>query len=380
MVAAMSRSAVAGRRPLLLRRLVLHGVVAAVLTNAGCGSSVAETPGDTVRHLIYAAQDDGTVHVYDIDDGHRLVRTIPVFACCGDVRGAAAAVPSHRFYVMYNHGNEGRVASVDLATGRVLWDKVLHTPGVDRGNITPDGTTLYLPTWENDASSSSELVVNALTGETRDQISVAPRSHDTIVSYDGKRVFMETKSSTGTIYVASTATNRVMATITGYCCGGVLGPFSINGSGTLMVNDVVGFNGFELADVTTGHVIASIPGDPLGTAGHGIGFTPDERHVWLNDGGGPYVYVFDMSASPPRQVDTVRVSNPGPHWVTFDIDGRFAYVAGRKGTADPTDVIDARTYQRVGELSGSEDLLEIDMRAGVVVAVGNQFGVGRRTR
>jgi hypothetical protein len=54
-------------------------------------------------------------------------------------------------------------------------------------------------------------------------------------------------------------------------------------------------------------------------------------------------------------------------------------VAGRKGTADPTDVIDARTYERVGELSGSEDLLEVDMRAGAVVAVGNQFGVGRRT-
>jgi hypothetical protein len=190
---------------------------------------------------------------------------------------------------------------------------------------------------------------------------------------------METKSPTGTLYVASTAANRVVETITGYCCGGVLGPFSINGRGTLMVNEVVGFSGFELADVSTGHVIASIPVGASGVPGHGIAFSPDERQVWLNDGAMPYVYVFDMSASPPRQVDTVRVSNPGPHWVTFDIDGRFAYVAGRKGTADPTDVIDARTDQRVGELSGSEDLLEVDLRGGAVVAVGNQFGVGRRT-
>jgi DNA-binding beta-propeller fold protein YncE len=358
---------------------VLQAVVAVLLVTAACGSSGAGTSGATVRHLIYAAQDDGTIHVYDIDAGHRLLRTIPVFACCGDVRGAAAAVPTHRFYVMYNRDNEGRVASVDLDTGRVLWDKVLHAPGVDRGSLTPDGTTLYLPTWEGDASSSSELVVDALTGEPRDQVSVAPRSHDTIVSLDGTRVFMETKSPTATMYVASTATNRVGATITGYCCGGVLGPFSVNERGTLMVNDVVGFDGFELADVTTGRVIASIPVEPPGTPGHGIAFTPDERQVWLNDGAKPYVHVFDMSASPPRQVATVRVSNPGPHWVTFGIDGRFAYVAGRKGTTDPTDVLDARTYQRVGELSGSEDLLEVDVRAGVVVAVGNQFGVGRRT-
>jgi hypothetical protein len=279
---------------------------------------------------------------------------------------------------MYNRDNEGHVASVDVATGRVLWDKVLHRPGVDRGNITPDGSTLYLPTGEDDASSSSELVVDAITGEERGQISVAPRSHDTIVSADGTRVFMETKSPTGTLYIGSAAANRVVATVTGYCCGGVLGPFSVNGSGTLMVNDVVGFNGFELADVATGHVIASVPAVASGVPGHGIAFTPDERQVWLNDGGRPYVYVFDMSVSPPRQVNSVRVSNPGPHWVTFDIDGRFAYVAGRKGTADPTDVIDARTDQRVGELSGSEDLLEVDMRGGAVVAVGNQFGVGRR--
>ena len=42
-------------------------------------------------------------------------------------------------------------------------------------------------------------------------------------------------------------------------------------------------------------------------------------------------------------------------------------------------VIDARTYQRVGDLSASEDLLEVDIGATGVVAVGNQFGVGRQT-
>jgi DNA-binding beta-propeller fold protein YncE len=374
----MARSAVAGRRRFGLRARALYAVAAAVLINAGCGSARPAGPSGAVRHVIYAAQDDGTVHVYDIDSGHRLVRTISVFPCCGDVRGAAVAVPTHRFYVMYNRDNEGRVASVDVVTGKVIWDKVLHVPGVDRGNITPDGSTLYLPTGEDDASSSSEVVVDALTGEPRGRLFVAPRSHDTIVTGDGKRVFVETKSPTGTMYVASTATNRVETTITGYCCGGVLGPFSINGRGTLMVNDVVGFAGFELADVTTGHVIASIPIEPSGTPGHGIAFTPDEGQVWLTDGAKPDVYVFDMSASPPRQVDTVSVSNPGPHWVTFDIDGRFAYVAGRKGSADPTDVIDTRSHQRVARLSGSEDLVEVDMRAGAVVAVGNQFGVGRR--
>ncbi len=45
---------------------------------------------------------------------------------------------------------------------------------------------------------------------------------------------------------------------------------------------------------------------------------------------------------------------------------------------DPTDLLDGRTYQGVGELSASEHQLEVDLRA-EAVAVGNQFGVGTRT-
>jgi DNA-binding beta-propeller fold protein YncE len=144
-----------------------------------------------------------------------------------------------------------------------------------------------------------------------------------------------------------------------------------------MVNDVIGFHGFELADIAAGHVIASVPIIGPGSAGHGIAFTPDEQQVWVNDGSAPLVYVFDMTTTPPRQAETVQVSNPDPHWVTFSLDGRFAYVAGRKGSSDPTDIIDTQTYQRAGQLSPSEDLVEVDMTANTVVAIGNQFGVGR---
>jgi len=86
-----------------------------------------------------------------------------------------------------------------------------------------------------------------------------------------------------------------------------------------------------------------------------------------------------MTTCPPRQTHLVRVSNPSPHWITFSIDGRFAYVAGRKGTSDRTDVIDTTTYRRIGSLAPSEDLLEVDFGDHVVTRVGNQFGVGRVT-
>ncbi len=334
-------------------------------------------PAETSGQFIYAAQDDGTIHVYDINQAHHLMKTIRVFPCCADIRGATAAAPTHRFYVMYNKSNQGHLAAVDLLTDQVAWDIVEHAPGVDRGNITPDGKTIYLPTWEGDGNTPFELVIDAISGDVVGKVALPPRSHDTIVSLDGKQVFMETKSATGALYVADTATNRVTRTIGGYCCGGVLAVFAINGAGTRVVNDVNGYNGFQIGNITTGRVIASVPF--TGTGGHGIAWTPDEREVWINDGASSTVHVFDVTTMPPRQTHLVGVSHSGPHWVTFSIDGRFAYVSGRKGTSDPTDIVDPRTYQRIGTLSPSEDLLEVDFGNGSVTRVGNQFGVGRVT-
>ena len=360
--------------------LLICMLVAGASVNGHAVAVAAPPASDRDGRLIYAAGDDGLVRVYDLEHAHRPLKTIRVFRCCADVRGATAAAPTHRLYVMYNRQRAGHLAAVDLLAGRVLWDRVLHRPGVDRGNITPDGKTIYLPTWESDPSSPYELVVDALSGEVAGKVRVPARSHDTLVSLDGTRVFMETKTASGAMYVADPATNRVVETIGGYCCGGLLGPFSVNGTDTLVVNDVYGYAGFQIASVATGRVIASVPFvGAHGGSGHGIAWTPDEQEVWVDDGGLPLVHVYGMGTDPPQQTHLVRVSDSSPHWITFSIDGRFAYVAGRRGTRDPTDVIDTRTYRRAGTLAPSEDLLEVDFRGGVVTRVGHQFGVGRRS-
>jgi hypothetical protein len=344
---------------------------------SGATSNVDTAPQVVASALIYAAQSDGTIHVYDIDHHHAEVKVIRLFSCCADVRGITAAVPTRRLYVMYNRDSQGHVASLDLISGQVIWDRVLHIPGVDRGDVTPDGRTLYLPTWEGDPASAYELVIDAETGTEQARITLPPRSHDTIVSLDGQRVFMETKSPTASMYIADTASNQVIQALGGYCCSDVLAPFAINGTGTRVVNDVSGYAGFQLADVDLGGVTEFIP-FASGQGGHGIAWTPDESEVWVNDGGMPEVHVFDMNASPPQELRPVAVSHV-PHWITFSIDGRFAYVAGRKGSEDVTDVIDVPTYQRVSNLGPSEDLLEVDFADGSLVAVGNQFGIGRIT-
>src|SRR6266849_2809431 len=188
----------------------------------GGTTSKANTASQVVAsELIYAAQNDGTIHVYDIAHRHAELKVIRLFSCCADVRGITAAVPTQRLYVMYNRDSLGHVASLDLMSDQVIWDRVLHIPGVDRGNVTPDGRTLYLPTWEGDPDSAYELAIDAETGAEKARITLPPRSHDTIVSLDGERVFMETKSQTASMYVADTASNQVIDVIGGYCCSGV---------------------------------------------------------------------------------------------------------------------------------------------------------------
>src|SRR5262249_52807788 len=150
------------------------------------------------------------------------------------------------------------------------------------------GRTLYLPTWEDDPGSAYELVIDAETGSEQARVNLPPRSHDTIVSLDGSRVFMETKSQTASMDIADTASNDVIEVIGGYCCSGVLGPFAINGTGTIVVNDVNGYAGLQLADVALGEVTEFVP-FASGYGGHGIAWTPDESQVWVNDGGLPGV-------------------------------------------------------------------------------------------
>ena len=145
--------------------------------------------------FIYAAHNDGTITVHDINNSHSLVKTINVFSVAGaNLRGAAAAMPTARFYLFYNVNQEGHIACVDLSNDSLIWDQIVHTPGVDRGEVTPDGQKLYVPTWEDDPNSPYELVLDAGTGNLLSTIAMPSRTHDTLCSLDGTKVFMENKA------------------------------------------------------------------------------------------------------------------------------------------------------------------------------------------
>jgi WD40 repeat protein len=344
--------------------------------------TITASTASPAGQYIYAAQNDGTIRVYNINSAHALVKTLTFFFGRCDVRGIAAATPTHRIYTMFNSGGQGHVACIDLLTDRVLWDHVIH-PAVDRGDVTPDGKTLYVPSYEGLSNSPYEFVVNAISGNVISTIAMPIKTHDTICSLDGTKVFMENKSPDARIRTLSTANNQII-TITDKFSG-IVQPFAVNSKNTFVIADVIGVYGFQYADLTTGQILGTAVfngttwNDPGVTHPHGIGMTPNEAEAWVCDRGtgNHFVHVFKISSLPPVQKRLVTISNDNPHWLTFTIDGLYCYVAGEKGKNQATDVVDTTIYRRIGSLGPSEDLLEVDFNNGQVTATGSQFGVGR---
>ena len=314
--------------------------------------------------------------VFDIDNGYRFVKRIPTWDVPHgkepeNVKGIAASAQSGKLYV----STFNRVAAFDVITEKKVWDRA-YEGGCDRMAISPDGQTLYVPSFEGPFWN----VVNAINGEVIAKIVTKSGSHNTICSRDGKHAYLAGLRSP-LLSVADTATQKVIETVGPF--SNVIRPFTVNGSRTLCFVNVNDLLGFEVGDLRTGKMLYRVevqgfqkgPVKRHGCPSHGIGLTPDEKELWVTDGANNRLHIFDATVMPPKQVTSIMLRDM-PGWVTFSIDGRRAYPS-------TGEAIDTRTKQIVGALqdeSGrqvqSEKLLELVFDDGKLIRAGDQFGVG----
>src|SRR6266851_3286078 len=349
---------------------------------AAGGAAAAEATARRLYAVSAAANDRGSISVYDIDAGHRLIRTIQTVPRVKDVRGVAASAATGKLYVAYRDtAGTGRIYCLNLYDDTILWDKAV-SPGVDRLAISPDGRLLYVPTWE-DGSADFINVVDAASGDTVRRVYFSNRSHDTLYPLSGP-LFQETKAAdgSGNFLYRIDPTSYAVSPIGPYA--GVLGPYAVDSRSRHVVNQVTHLWGMQVADLKTGEIVtAKLPGGPPGDLWllHGIGWTPDEGEVWHSSGpSDPRVFVWDM-ANPMAPVlkDPLRLrSGRGSHWLTFTINGDYGYIAPVKNSDDGTEIFDVRRHVSVGAIGSSEDMLEIDFADGKVSRVGDQFGIGRK--
>jgi hypothetical protein len=350
--------------------------------------AAANDPAIIRERFLYVAtpgiRDDLTlgghgVLVFDINNQHKFVKRIRLdkygLSSKGsvlNVKGICASAKTNTLYV----STLEQLLSIDLGFDKVIWQKSFDL-GCDRMSISPDGKVIYLPSLENKAW----YIVDAETGNEITRLVLNSKSHNTIVGLDGKRAYL---AGLGSPYlaVASTASHTIESKIGPF--GNFVRPFTVNAAQTRAFANVNGLLGFEVGDLTTGKVIdrVEVKGFPIGTPkrhgcpSHGIGLTPDEREIWLCDSFNSRLHIFDGTVSPPKQGPSIALREQ-PGWVTFSLDGAYAYPS-------TGEVIDVKSRKVIATLSDekrrpvhSEKMMEIDFAGGRVIETGDQFGLGR---
>jgi hypothetical protein len=352
-------------------------------SRAGTATAAAE------RHYLYVAEpgirnyvEYGGVGVlvYDMDRGYTFVRRIATQDVAAgaepeNVKGIAASARTGRLFVSTHR----RVMAFDLVTDRKLWDR-LYEGGTDRLAVSPDGRTLFVPSFEG----PHWTVVDTETGDVRATIVTNSGAHNTVYGPDGRRVYLAGLKSP-ILDVADPVLNKVVQRIGPF--SNVVRPFTVNGAQTLCFVNVNDLLGFEVGDLKTGKVLHKVqvtgfakgPVKRHGCPSHGVALTPDEGELWLADGANSMVHIFDARAMPPTQVASIKVRDQ-PGWITFSLDGRHAYPStGEIVDTKTRKIVTALTDER-GRMVQSEKVVEVVFADGKVVRTGDQFGIGRRNR
>jgi Putative Ig domain/Bacterial Ig domain len=364
--------------------ILRFGLIVAVLLGVGGGPARAAT----IHHYEYVFT-PGIISVYDMDNGHALLKTVSVPTSAG-VRGAVASTATGMLYISY--GSDGSTGgfqlAYDLSTDHVAWT-MSYAHGIDSQAVSPDGKKIYMPAGELSSTGTWYVEDSANGSDIASIASGGSGAHNTIVSPGGKRVYMGNRdfsSTAGTndFDIADTATNLVIGRVTPLMSG--VRPFTINSQETLAFITVSGFLGFQVGDLSAGKVIYTVPVDGSKIPGfttntlssipsHGISLSPDNKELYLIDQPNSYVHVFDVSGLPgsaPIQVADIKLVNPisgnevgcaydcsRNGWLHHSRDGRFVYVG------DSGDVIDTLTRKTIATLptmANTRVQIEIDFQ------------------
>ncbi|MFH5885426.1 YncE family protein [Halalkalibaculum sp. DA3122] len=323
------------------------------------------TPAISKYLFVAGERSLGGIKVLDIDDGHTPVDEIDYGG--GDAKGITASAATGMLYLSSHWQDE--VVCWNLTASKVEWRRS-YGRYADRLSVTPDGELLYIPLRQD----GEWVVSDASDGTEITRIQTPGRPHNTLAARGSNHIYLSALDNPF-LYQVDRESQNIVKVIGPFSSG--LRPFTVNADETLAFVNVDGLLGFEIGDIKSGRRLVQIgvgnypePEESYhNTPSHGIGLRPDGKEIWCVNAGG-YLHVFDLTKSPIRQTHDIKV-NGDPGWITFSIDGAYAYSA-------TGDVIDTRKKEIVARIPPSEKMIEIDFRDGQVVRVGSQVGITRK--
>lgn len=315
--------------------------------------------------------------VYDIDAGHKLVKRIPAHGLKADgtpsnVKGVGVSVATNCIYISTLEA----LQCIDLATESLVWEKK-YDGGCDRMAMSPDGKLIYLPSLEKEHWN----VVDARTGDVITRIVTNSGAHNTLYGADGSKVYLA-GLRTPSLGVTDASSHTVIRQVGPFSAP--VRPFTINADQSLCYVNINGLLGFEVGDIRTGEKLHRVevegfsmgPVKRHGCPSHGIGLTPDEKEVWLCDAFNQRLHIFDNTVMPPKQKESISLRDQ-PGWITFSLDGRYAYPS----TGEVIDVASRKIVTVLQDEKGnpvqSEKMVEVHLAGKKAQKAGDQFGIGR---
>lgn len=371
---------------------LLAGMLA--LTVAAAVAKAAQP--EAVKRYFYVGVPDGaqdaiTPHapgivVYDIDDGHKFVRFIPIpqFSPAGakgvsaravGLRGLAVSLVNHAAYYTAENGLLG---AFDLETEKVLWEVNLPE-GADRADITLDGKKLYVPTgWWDRGLGGGMFIVDAANGKILKRVSIGPGAHNSFVTLDGSHVLI---AGIEWIAMFRTSDDEKVMFLSDVGDGGMF-PFTVDRQLKRAYLSRTKHVGVDIVDLKLGEKIITVQDGlpPIPRRTHGAALTPDETELWLSDQAGKRLLVYDNTVSPPVKKQDIKLIRDGHGWVLFSMDGKYAWTHTEEVIDPKTKQVIAILRDETGKPLASSKYFEVHLRGKKVVAVGSQFPLGRAAK
>jgi hypothetical protein len=189
--------------------------------------------------------------VFDMDDDFKFVKRIATGGLDNkgqpsNVKGIAVSLFTHCIYISTIQS----LLCLDLLTEKLVWER-FYDGGCDRMSISPDGKTIYLPSFEGD----DWKVLDAKTGNVLHRLVTHSGSHNTVFGLDGKKVYLEGLRS-DYLTVVNTADQSIIKEVGPFA--NHVRPFTINAGQNRCFVNVDSLLGFEIGDLQTGKKTAHV--------------------------------------------------------------------------------------------------------------------------
>jgi YVTN family beta-propeller protein len=289
-------------------------------------------------YVLHSATD--TMSVIDVAT-HEVTKTVTVGL---HPHGIAAPAAQDTLYVATEGDNS-------LAVVNTVNDSVIRTySGFGRRpneiDVTADGRFVYVPALGDGIYEVFDTVEEKII----QRIHTDGLPHNVVISPDDRYMYLAPMempprrakeltaqgfptSNNRKIYVTDARTHTVVDTIPTL---NAPRPIVVSPDGRRLYVNTNALLGFVVLDIQSRQILSTAeyeltPEERLQPSrSHGIGVTPDGMEIWSTDINHGLVFVFDVTAEPPRQVARLETGRT-PLWLTVSPDGQIVYVAN---TAD----------------------------------------------